>query len=586
MNNNNRYLLKLALLMSVPIILIEYLFRTSIRGVLQWMVQNPLIFLVNLTLLVALALLFGFLFKKLYRGVWFVLVGSVILGIVNGNKVNLRNVPFEPRDVFLVREFFVLTPNLLTPMSIAAVLLVGPVLFGIYRLMRKLFGDGPNRDIKISALTTVGICLVIFMVGEGLYTEAHGPWKLGFIYSLPRAVVDNEPETSLKWEEVKGELTDEASEEIQKNTKFKDQDPNIIIVMSESFWDVNLLDGDFSPNPIANFERLKEESIHGEVYTPVFGGGTANMEFEVLTGLSLKTYPADWHIVYRNEIEAPMPSLASILKERGYQTEALHPYHHWYYRRDEVYPLLGFNDFTALRDMDDSKTLGPFISDDYVTDQIIEQIEESEEPIFNFTVTMQNHGPYHELRNEPVIDFNHNLDERQETLLQTFADGLYYSDQALQRLIDYLEASDEPTLLLFFGDHLPMLGNNYSIYREMGFIGEESPEELQDDLRLYSVPYILWANYSLDQQELPLQNATALPLLVLEQAGIEKPLHLQVAKEIHDRAPLILNDYYIDGEGNRHDRETEEYQEIIEWYRTLRMQLEDVDAAPPVRSFE
>lgn len=103
-------------------------------------------------------------------------------------------------------------------------------------------------------------------------------------------------------------------------------------------------------------------------------------------------------MVYRNDIESPMPSLASIFKEQGYHTDALHPYHHWYYRRDEVYPYLGFENFTALKDLDDSETLGPFVSDDYITDKIIKRIDESEEPIFNFTVTMQNHGPYNELR--------------------------------------------------------------------------------------------------------------------------------------------------------------------------------------------
>ncbi len=576
MKEKNGYVLKLGLLMSIPIVFSEYLFRTSIREVLLWMVQNPLIFLVNLTLLVGLALLMGFCFGKLYRGVWFVLVGSVLLGVVNGNKINLRNVPFQPKDIFLVREFFALTPNLLTPTSIAAVLLVGPVLFGVYRLMKKLFGDRPNRDFKISALSTLGICLAVFLVGEGLYSQAYGPWELGFIYSLPRAVVEEEPESSLAWEDLEGELNDEnQSDENPTESKFKDQDPNVIIIMSESFWDINLLDTEFSPNPIQNFEDLKEESIHGEAYVPVFGGGTANTEFEVLTGISLKTYPADWHMVYRNDIDGPTPSLASIFQEQGYHTDALHPYHHWYYRRHEVYPYLGFDKFTALEDLDDSQTLGPFISDDYITDEIIKRIEESEKPIFNFTVTMQNHGPYNELRNEPVIDFKHNLDNREETMLQTYADGLYYSDQALKKLVDYLKTSDEPTLLLFFGDHLPMLGNNYSLYRELGYIGEENPQELQDDLRLYTVPYVLWANYSLEEKELPLKNATALSHLILEQAGMEKPPYLQMVEEIHDRAPVILNTEYIDGDGKHHDRESREYQEIIELYRTLKNQIID-----------
>lgn len=572
MKEKNRYLLKLGLLMSLPILFSEYLFRTTVTEVFHWILGNPLIFLVNLTLLVGLAVLFGFCFRKLYRGVWFVLVGSIILGIVNGNKINLRSVPFEPEDVFLVREFFVLTPNLITPLSIGVILLGPPVLYGLFRLIKRWFGESPYENLKVAAISALGVCLGVLLLGQGLYAEAYGPWELGFIYSLPRAVVDEEPDPSMEWDDLEERLMKEAEED-QDTKKVGKQDPNVIIFMSEAFWDVNLLDADFSPNPIEHFEDLRQESIHGEIYVPVFGGGTANTEFEVLTGMSLKTYPADWHIVYRNDIYEPMPSLASIFRDEGYRTEALHPYHGWYYRRDEVFPYMGFNNFTALEDMDDPPTLGPFVSDDYLTDRLIEQIEESEQPLFNYTLTMQNHAPYHEQRNEPIIDFDHSLNQRQETMLQTYADGLYYSDQALKRLVEYLRDSDEPTLLLFYGDHLPMFGNNYDLYREMGLVGDETLEELKDDLRLHTVPYILWANYPLENEEMPLQNATALTPLVLEQAGMEKPKHLQLVEEIHDRAPLIQSRHFTDSEGNRYDQESEEYQELIEMYRSLRNRI-------------
>ncbi len=576
MKEKIRYLVKLVLLMSIPIIFSEYFFRARIPDVLQWIIGNPIVFLINLTLPVGSALMFGFIFRKLYRGIWFVFTVSMILGIINGSKVHLRNVPFQPKDILLIREIFVLTPALITPLSIAVILMAGPALYVLYRLIKKWFGDSPFKNMKPCALSALGIFLGVLLIGQGLYAEAYGPWELGFIYSLPRAVVDEEPDTTKEPEDLEERLTDESeSVEEPDAPELQDRDPNVIIFMSEAFWDINLLDTDFTPNPIENFENLKEESIHGEVYVPVFGGGTANTEFEVLTGISLKTFPADWHIVYRRYIHEPMPSLASIFKEEGYRTEALHPFYQWYYRRDEVFPLLGFENFTALEDLYDPPTLGPFVSDDYVTDKLIEQIEASEKPLFNYTLTMQNHAPYHEPRGEPVIDFEHNLNERQENMLQNYANGLYFSDQALKGLVDYLRDFDEPTLLLFFGDHLPMFGGGYDVYREFGYIGDETPEELMDDLRLHTVPYILWANYSLEEEKRPLQNATALPLMVLQKAGVEMPPHLQLVAEIHARAPLIQNNHYTDPEGNRYDADSEEYQEIIEWYRTIRNQLMD-----------
>ncbi|NBG89405.1 LTA synthase family protein [Isachenkonia alkalipeptolytica] len=579
MKEPKRYLLKLTLLMILPILVSEYLFRTRMIDVLQWIIENPILFLINLTLLVTLALMLGLIFRKLYRGVLFVFVLSMILGIVNANKVTLRNVPFQLNDLLLVRELLVLTSDLITPFSIALGILAIPVIYGLYRLIKKWFGDSPFSNRKTTALLAAAVCFGILLLGQGLYAEAYGPWQLGFIYSLPRAVVDEEPDTPMATDpkdlnELADRLLGEKDErEGAPPRELEDPHPNVIIFMSEAFWDINLLDGNFTPNPIENFENLREESIHGEVYVPVFGGGTANTEFEVLTGISLKTYPADWHVVYRHDIHEPVPSLASIFKEKGYRTEALHPFFQWYYQRDEVLPLLGFQHFTALEDLEDPPTLGPFVSDDYVTDRLIEQIEASEEPLFNYTLTMQNHAPYHAPRGEPVIDFDHYLNERQENMLQNYANGLYYSDQALKRLVDYLRDSDEPTLLLFFGDHLPMFGGDFDVYREMGFIDDETPEELKDDLRLHTVPYILWANYPLEKEEPPLQNATVLPLLVLEQAGMEKPLHLQLVREIHNRAPLIQNNHYTDGEGNRYDADSEEYQRIIEWYRIIRDEL-------------
>jgi len=249
------------------------------------------------------------------------------------------------------------------------------------------------------------------------------------------------------------------------------------------------------------------------------------------------------------------------------------PTYSWYYERDQVYPRLGFQETTFKENLEGSETLGPFISDEVVTDELIKQLKSTEEPMFSFAVTMQNHGPYNERRNLPVIDFDTDLEEQHHEMLQIFTDGTYYSDQALKKLVEFLRDWDEPTLVLFFSDHLPMLGENYSVYRELGFIGDETPEELQDDLRLHTVPYILWSNYSDEAVEKPLKNASFLTPLVLEESNMEKPIHLETVSRIYQRAPLITNSYLTDHEGNRYDHETEEYREVLDLYRSIRDRL-------------
>ena len=565
-----KYLLKISLIMTLPILLSEYLFRTDITSVVTWLMNNPLMFLLNLTVLVGLTLFFVFLFQRLDVSVWFVLMFSIIIGIVNANKFSLRSVPFMLNDFFLFRELWVLLPEFWTMRWVVIAIVTIPLCVGVFLLMRKWFGSIPFKEIKKHVGISFVFCLGMIMIGNGIYAESHSPWELGFIYSLPRSIGNQETPIPVGWDEIEQQLP---SEEGDSKKVVKEEDPNVIIIMSESFWDVNELDIEFSENPIAYFDGLKEESIHGDIYVPVFGGGTANSEFEVLTGLTLKNYPNDWHMVYREEIDYRLPSLASIFREAGYKTHALHPYHSWYYERDEVYPRLGFQETTFKEDLEGAETLGPFISDEVVTDELIKQLKSTEEPVFSFTVTMQNHGPYNEIRNPSVIDFETDLEEQPHEMLKIFTEGTYYSDQALKRLVEFLRDWEEPTLLLFFSDHLPMLGDNYSIYRDLGYIGDETPEELQDDLRLHTVPYILWSNYSGKEEEKPLKNASFLAPLVLEEANMETPIHLEAISGIYQRAPLITNSYLKDHEGNRYDQETEEYGEVLDLYRNIRDQL-------------
>ena len=571
----HKYLLKISLLMMIPVLLSEYLFRTEIVSVVTWLINNPFLFLLNLTVLVGLTLFFAFLFRRLDVSVWFILMFSIILGVVNANKFSLRSVPFMLNDFFLFRELWVLMPEMLNPMWLFLTLGAVPVCIGVFLLIRKWFEVISFKEIKKHAVISLIICLSLIMVGRSIYAENHSPWELGFIYSLPRALGNHEEKNPIGWEEIEQEIFPEGDypEEGEQQKTVKETDPNVIIIMSESFWDINELEVDFSENPIAYFDSLKEESIHGDIYVPVFGGGTANTEFEVLTGLTMKNYPNDWHMVYREEIDYRLPSLASIFREAGYKTHALHPYHSWYYERDEVYPRLGFQESVFMENMEGAPTLGPFISDEYVTDELIKLLESTKEPVFSFTVTMQNHGPYNEARNPSIIDLDTDLEDSQENMLKVYAEGLYYSDQALKKLVEYLRDSDEPTLLLFFGDHLPMLGDNYSIYRELGFIGAETPEALQDDLRLYTVPYVLWSNYDQKTEEKSLKNASYLTPLILEEVGKEKPLYLEAVTRIQERAPLILNSYLIDNKGERFDRETDEYEEVLSLYRSIRDQL-------------
>ncbi len=567
--SNIKYVLmmRILLIMTIVVIVNEMLFRFSVLEVIQWVFYHPLLFVMNIAFLVGHTALLILLFRRVYGAIWFVGITALILGVINANKASIRSVPLIPQDFALIRELWVLLPEFFSPLWVFLVVLSIPLGYGIFILMKKLVGNHGSIFIKRSMAILLVVSLVILAIGQVLYTKDLDPWKTGIIYSMSNFT---RPEPEVEDPEIEEEaesFLDEVENDMDhRPSRVK---PNVIILMSEAFWDVNRLNVDFSVNPVEHFQELQSEGVTGEIYVPVFGGGTANTEFEVLTGLTLKNYPADYHIVYRENIKDKTESLASIFSDEGYRSIAIHPYYPWYYQRDEVFRYFGFEEFISIENMVEAQEYGPFISDEYVTDLLIEQLEKTEKPLFLFSVTMQNHGPYNEEREEPWLNIEGDLDENLMSILRTYSQGLYYSDQELKRLVEYLDQHDEPTLLLFFGDHLPMLGNNYGVYRQLNYIGEETQEELQGDLRLRTVPYVLWANYPMEHREIPLMNASYLAPLILEKAKQPLPTHMQGIRNLYERMPFFKRDYGMTAEGTLYEHTSDEYQEVLTIYRMI-----------------
>ena len=337
-----------------------------------------------------------------------------------------------------------------------------------------------------------------------------------------------------------------------------DVKPNVIVVQSEAFWDINKLDLKLSENPLKNFEELRKESRYGELYVPVFGGGTSNTEYEILSGMSLKNYSSDWYMVYPNEISAPKVTLASIFRNQGYEAVGIHPYMSWYYNRLEVYKHFGFNTFRSLEFMNEAEIIGAYVSDRYTTDLIIDAIETTEKPLFNFTVTMQNHGPYGNERfasDEFDVTVKTKLSDSSNYFLKNYVQGIYLTDLELLRLVDYLRASDEPTILVFYGDHLPMLGEDYQAYRESEYIDDEKSETLQSDLRIMGVPYIMWSNYDDTSKELPTMNMSYFTSTILKEAGADMPDYLKALSIAGENLPLFFRTHGVDINGRQVDAE-------------------------------
>jgi hypothetical protein len=266
--------------------------------------------------------------------------------------------------------------------------------------------------------------------------------------------------------------------------------PDVIVVLAEALWDPTQLDVAFSRDPMPRLRALAGESSFGSVYSPVYGGGTANAEFELLTGLTTRflqegSYPF-------LEMDAPVESLPSVLRDAGWRTSAVHNFHGWYWNRRAAYALLGIDRFVALEELGDVPNVGPWPSDEVVVDAVLAELARGEEPHFVMTVTMGTHGPYNYPVVEPVsVEVTGDRPWAQRHPILNYANAVFRLDAALGRLIDALRARERPSELVIVGDHLPILGENRALYRALGVLPPDAPD---DDPRMHRTPIWLWSS--------------------------------------------------------------------------------------------
>jgi len=281
---------------------------------------------------------------------------------------------------------------------------------------------------------------------------------------------------------------------------------DVIVVLSESFFDVRMLPGvEFSQNPLPRFDEIRERpgTVSGLVYTTALYGGTIRPEFEILTGLTTDHLPGG--AIPYEMLRRAMPTHVSHYRDAGYWTIALHPYTERFYSRNTAYPLLGFDEFwgyEALRERFDLQYSHRFISDLSLLEPIQYFLDGADRPTFLFVITMQNHQPFPALSAED-IHIQVTSDRLSPEVLDsvaTFTQGLYDADQMLGLLVDYIDGRERPTVLLFFGDHLPNLGANHAPFVQTGLLeaGPEAAHTTEARHLLFSTPFLIYANRELD----------------------------------------------------------------------------------------
>lgn len=318
------------------------------------------------------------------------------------------------------------------------------------------------------------------------------------------------------------------------------QPVNIICIMNESLSDLRVA-GDFTTNteyfPFLN--SLRENTVRGSLCMPVFGSMTSNSEFEFLTGDSMAILPTN-SIAYQFNVKPGALSLVSTLKDQGYYSVAMHPYPGENWNRNECYGNMGFDEFLDAKFYEGCQELRNYVSDQADYEKLIQVVENKENPqdkLFIFNVTMQNHGGY-----EGIYD-----NFPQEVWLTGDCQGKYpkadqylslmkRSDEAFQYLLDYFTASDEPTMIVMFGDHQPSVEDEFfdQIY---GIPSSQVPAP--DRMMWYETPFVIWTNYEQPSQDLGRLGAVFLSSRMLSAANLQLTPYNRFLLEMSEQVPVV-----------------------------------------------
>ena len=316
---------------------------------------------------------------------------------------------------------------------------------------------------------------------------------------------------------------------------------NVIVIMNESFSDLSVLPGVETNQDAMPFLRsLTENTIKGYAYSSVFGGTTANSEYEFLTGNTTAYLPAGT-VPYQMYVSDGDPTLVSQMAALGYRTIAAHPYRSSGWNRPSVYQNFGFDEVYFESDFQNREYMRGDSRTGYVTDRcdyenLIRLYEEKEEgePLFLFNVTMQNHSGYQmSWDNLPrEVWLTGELEGRFQTVNQ-YLSLIYQSDQAFEELINYFSQVEEPTMILLFGDHQPQVATNF--YTDV--LGIDPPTELAQKKQM--VPFFLWANYDIPEAEGVELSLNYLSALLMDTARLPMTGYQKYLLELWQTAPVI-----------------------------------------------
>ena len=539
--------------------------------------RSPLVLLLNFIPI----FLTGILFQGIFGRRRFALILNslfyLILFTVHRTKVIYRNAPFRVSDLALSFEALKMSQNSYKPDSTSIIIFIVSLIILIFlsRFFKSEKLRVRDRLMGILSIIISSVLLFNFVYSKDkIYNSLplngnvfnlidhfnSKGFNYTFLFNLKKSFV-RPPEGYDKKEMEKRERVDHGEDisVIKYNPR-----PNIIWIMGEAFTDLSE-NPQFSfskeNDPNHNFKKLKRNSImHGRIVTPSFGGGTGDTEFDALTGALTIDCAPDESFAF-NAIKRDVSSLPSLFNTIGYKTMAFHPGFAWFYGRQDVYPKLGFQDNFFLENIDQPEMKGGYVSERQFSEifrsRFLQALENSDEPIFSYGLDIQNHGPYFYDKYGKNLPYQCtvSLSEEAANNFGSYFLGIKDMDIMLGEVYDMIMSLDEPTIMVFYGDHLPGLGSDPSAFDEIGI--KLSHDDLEKEIEFYSTPYVIVANESgrafLNRENVEIQDGNAvsanyLASMVLDMLNYNKVDNFFIYNsEMRKKLPIISRNFIFDG---------------------------------------
>ncbi|RVU55483.1 LTA synthase family protein [Anaerosphaera multitolerans] len=457
------------------------------------------IFLYNFIPIFILIVIFSFLFKSLRLSFLLWSLALNIMAYINYIKIIYREEPFLARDVALINEAYTMSKqydlNLNSPnfMVLLGVIVLTVVIFIL--LGRASF----NYELRFRKATVFTLILILITnifvfdfekyhaLGVGsklnMWIEIESYQSKGFLYPFIYSIKSSK---AYKYPEYNEKKAEELYNSYSYENISEDKKVNVVVIMLESYKDFYKFQNEsfeFERNPYEYFQKLQGESIAGNLVVNSFGGGTFLTETNFLTGYK-----------HNPPFNKETQSYVRYLNEQGYTCYGFHPNVGSFYNRNNIYPKLGFHGFyeyyNAFQNISGGLAMDnsfyPFLNEKF-------DEETAKGPYFSFGVTYQNHGPYSTNAGEGTyIKWKDHYEEKWYNYFNNYLRGIDEATQAMEILVEHLRSSDEPTVLVMFGDHCPSMGDNKVLFDMFNI--EHSLDQSTGIRNMYETPYIIWAN--------------------------------------------------------------------------------------------